>query len=197
MFWPLMAHCRMTTGHLLLNRLCVILTVSGVENAKINYSLHIQWNHSDVIKLWLPWVGAMFAYLLSSAAQSEVLNKHTGACTIKEKPLLFRKTYTLRWRHNGHDSVSNHQPHDCLLNRLFRRRSEKTSKLRVTGPCAGKSPGTGEFPAQMANNAENVSIWWRHHEIMQTARKCLFYNWKYIFLIRGQQCIWWQCFLFN
>ena len=26
------------------------------------------------------------------------------------------------------------------------------------------SPGTGEFPAQMASNAENVSIWWRHHE---------------------------------
>ena len=22
---------------------------------------------------------------------------------------------------------------------------------------------TGEFPAQMASNAENVSIWWRHH----------------------------------
>ena len=29
--------------------------------------------------------------------------------------------------------------------------------------CAGNSPATGEFPAQMANNAENVSIWWRHH----------------------------------
>ena len=27
----------------------------------------------------------------------------------------------------------------------------------------GNSPGTGEFPAQMASNAENVSIWWRHH----------------------------------
>ena len=26
------------------------------------------------------------------------------------------------------------------------------------------SPGAGEFPAQMASNAENVSIWWRHHE---------------------------------
>ena len=26
------------------------------------------------------------------------------------------------------------------------------------------SPGTGEFPAQMARNAENVSIWWRHHD---------------------------------
>ena len=42
-------------------------------------------------------------------------------------------------------------------------RSKKTSKLRVTGLCVGNSPGTGEFPAQMANNAENVSIWWRHH----------------------------------
>ena len=39
----------------------------------------------------------------------------------------------LHWRHNGHDSVSNHQPHDCLLNRLLRRRSKKISKLRVTG----------------------------------------------------------------
>ena len=70
---------------------------------------------------------------------------------------------SLHWRHNGHDSVSNHQSHDCLLNRLFRRRSKKISKLRVTGLCAGNSPETGEFPAQMASNAENVSIWWRHH----------------------------------
>ena len=68
----------------------------------------------------------------------------------------------LRWRHNDHAGVSNHQPHGCLLNRLFRRKSKKTSKLRVTGLCAGNSPGTGEFPAQMASYAENVSIWWRH-----------------------------------
>ena len=44
-----------------------------------------------------------------------------------------------------------------------RRRSKKTSKLRVTGLCAGNSPVTGEFPAQRASNAENGSIWWRHH----------------------------------
>ena len=43
---------------------------------------------------------------------------------------------SLRWRHNGRDSVSNHQPHHCLLNRLYRRRSKKTSKLRVIGLCA-------------------------------------------------------------
>ena len=59
-----------------------------------------------------------------------------------------------QWRHNGCDSVSNHQPHDCLLNRLFRRRSKKTSKLRVTGLGMRNSPGTGEFPAQMACNAK-------------------------------------------
>ena len=70
---------------------------------------------------------------------------------------------SLRWRHNERDSVSNHQPHDCLLNRLCRHRSKKTSKLRVTGLCVGNSPGTGEFPTQMASYAENISIWWRHH----------------------------------
>ena len=51
-------------------------------------------------------------------------------------------------------------------NRLFRRRAKKTSKLRVTGLCAGNSPVTGEFPAFMASNVENVSIWWRHHAII-------------------------------
>ena len=47
--------------------------------------------------------------------------------------------YTLQWRHNEHDGVSNHQHHDRLLNRLFSRRSKKPSKLRVTGLCAGNS----------------------------------------------------------
>ena len=52
---------------------------------------------------------------------------------------------SLQWRHN---SVSDHQPHDCLLNLLFGRNSKKTSKLRVIGLCDGNSPVTGEFPAQ-------------------------------------------------
>ena len=85
--------------------------------------------------------------------------------SIQVPELEFRKA--LQWRHNGCGIVSNNQPHDCLLNRLFRRKSKKTSKLRVTGLCAGNSPGTGEFPAQMASNAENVSIWWRHHGSIQ------------------------------
>ena len=71
----------------------------------------------------------------------------------------------LLWRHNERDSVSNHQRLYCLLKRLFRCRSKITSKLRATGLCAWNSPGTGEFHAQKASNVENVSIWWRHHEI--------------------------------
>ena len=66
--------------------------------------------------------------------------------------------HPLQWRNNERDGVSNHQPHDYLLKRLFRPRSKKTSKLRVTGFCEGNSPVTSEFPAQRASNAENVSI---------------------------------------
>ena len=61
---------------------------------------------------------------------------------------------SLLWRHVGCDGVSYHQPHDCLPSPLFRRISKETSKLRVTGLCAGISPVTGEFPAQMASNAD-------------------------------------------
>ena len=82
----------------------------------------------------------------------------------------------LQWHHNGLDSVSNHQPNNCLLSRLFGRRSKKTSKVRVTGLCAGNSPGTGEFPAQRDSNTENVSIWWRHHVIVAWWRHMATWN---------------------
>ena len=89
--------------------------------------------------------------------QHDTIHKDNNSIMIGSVPL--------RWHHNGCDGVSNHQPHDCLLNQLFRRSSKKTSKLRVTGLCVGNSPGTGEFPAQMTSNAENVSISWRHHAL--------------------------------
>ena len=99
--------------------------------------------------------------------------------------------HSLQWRHNGRDSVSNHEFHDCLLNRLFRRRSKKTSKLRVTGLCAGNSPGTGEFPAQMASNAENVSIWWRHHGWKEDVGNWIDAIWcheVWVTLVSGMDC---------
>ena len=53
--------------------------------------------------------------------------------------LLYTCIFLLHWQHNELHGISNHQPHDCLLNRLFRRRSKKTSKLRVNGFCEGNS----------------------------------------------------------
>ena len=103
----------------------------------------------------------------SSQSSSSSLSSSSTSSSSQSSPspsVCFVSVLTLQWRHNGHDSFSNHQPHDCLLNRLFRRRSKKTSKLRVTGLYAGNSPGSGEFPAQRASNAENVSIWWRYHD---------------------------------
>ena len=42
--------------------------------------------------------------------------------------------------------------------------SEKNIKAPRHWPLCREFNGTSEFPAQMASNAENVSIWWRHHE---------------------------------
>ena len=72
---------------------------------------------------------------------------------------------TLQWRYNERDGILEHWRLDCLLNRVFRRRSKKTPKLRVTGLCEGHSPVTGELPAKRPSNAETVPIWWRHHSL--------------------------------
>ena len=68
-----------------------------------------------------------------------------GFCEFTAYPMI-HLTGTLQWRNNGREGVSNHQPHYCLLNRLYRRKSKKTSKLCGTGHCAGKSPVTGDSP---------------------------------------------------
>ena len=92
-----------------------------------------------------------------------VIQSRHKLANLRPELVLTQEQYALQWLHNGCVGVSNHQPHECLLNRLFRRRSKKTSTLRVTGLCVGNSPVTGELPAQMASNAKNVSIWWRYH----------------------------------
>ena len=89
-----------------------------------------------------------------------------------KKSLPEAKVTPLQWRHNGHDGVSNHQPRGCLLSRLIRCRSKKPPKLRVTGLCVENSPGTGQFLAQMASKAENVSIWWCHHAVQWWIYEC-------------------------
>ena len=91
----------------------------------------------------------------------------------------------LQWRHNEHGGVSNHQPYDCLLNRLFRRRSKKTSKLRVTGLCEGNSPVTGEFPHKRPVTRkmfpfDDVIMPWKDLTRSVLGSKCLFFYWYYL-----------------
>ena len=78
----------------------------------------------------------------SLSCRARVVNHKSSQCR-RWHPGLLRCSVvndtvkTLQWRHNEHDSVSNQQLNDCLLKHLFRRRSKKTSKLRVTGLRAG------------------------------------------------------------
>ena len=102
--------------------------------------------HTASTRIWVP-----------DAHARKGLTQHTVA------HLRANRSSTLQWRHNERDCVSNHQLHNYLLNRLFGRRSKKISKLRFTGLCERNSPVTGGFHTQRASNAENVSIWWRHH----------------------------------
>ena len=62
--------------------------------------------------------------------------------------------------------VSNHQPHGCLLNRLFRRRSKKTSKLRVTGPV--NSPHKGPVTREMFPFDDVIML---YHRVISIAYK--------------------------
>ena len=121
-----------------------------------------QWGTMLQYNIISYWLGTSTEWPLEFELQT-ITDSGAAQLICMEPPLTDINLLALRWRHNGYDSVSNHQPRECLLRRLIRPTSKKTSKLRITGLCAGNSPETGEFPAQMPSNAENVSIWWRHH----------------------------------
>ena len=129
----------------------------------LNYSYNVWITYGSDIK-----TNDQF-FIETRITRNKTCWRHAGHKCTPQMPQSARLTNVillqpLQWRHNGCDDVSNHQPRDYLPNRLFRQRSKKTSKLRVTGPCEGISQVTGEFPAQKASNAENVYIWWRHHD---------------------------------
>ena len=66
--------------------------------------------------------------------------------------------YQLQWHLNEREGISAVYSTVCSGGD-----KKQTSKLRVIGICARNSPVIGEFPAQRASNAENISIWWRHN----------------------------------
>ena len=92
-------------------------------------------DHSVFIAIYLTVL-----FCLSGGQGPLTLHRYdpVAGLTASDMTVFIRRS--LHWRHNDLDGVSNHQPHGCLLNRLFRRRSKKTSKLRVTGLFVGNSP---------------------------------------------------------
>ena len=87
-------------------------------------------------------------------------------------------TYLLQWRHNERDGVSNHRRLNRLLNRLFRGRSKKTSKLRVTGFGRGIHRWPMDSPHKGTVTRENVAIWLRHYvaDVLQARSEFCFHS---------------------
>ena len=71
---------------------------------------------------------------------------------------------SLQWRHNWRDGISNHQPRDCLLNRLFGRKSKKhqssASLAFVRGIHRGPVNSPHEWPVTRKIFPFNDGIMW-------------------------------------
>ena len=78
----------------------------------------------------------------------------------------FTSILPLQRRRNGRDGVSNHRWLELFSTVCSGAdKKTKTSKLLVAGLCEQDPLATGGLPSQKASNAENASIWWRHHGI--------------------------------
>ena len=60
----------------------------------------------------------------------------------------FFRIYSLQWRYDEHDGISNRRFLDCLFKQFFKRRSKKTPKLLIINLCEWNPPVSGEFPSR-------------------------------------------------
>ena len=63
---------------------------------------------------------------------------------------------TLQWRYTDRDRVSNHQPHVCLLNRLFRKYQSSASRWPANSP--HKGPVTRKM-FEFYHHDKSVGVW--------------------------------------
>ena len=102
------------------------------------HSSHIaQWFRTKTICIILQLSVTGFEYIFKVLATECIVKSLGESVTPREDQIYlifehnhewvyFSTTCSLRWRHNERDGTRNHQPHDCLLNRLFRHKSKKT-----------------------------------------------------------------------
>ena len=132
--------------------------VRGIHRSPVNSPHKGQWRGALMFSLICIWINGWV-----NNGKAGDLRRHRAHYDVTVMCGLTTHTDTQNYNICFIQYFAAYKPAIPLLNRLFRRRSKRASKLRVAGLCAGNSPVTDEFPAQMASNAENVSIWWRHH----------------------------------
>ena len=113
--------------HFVSRRYTVMIAYGHVDNIQILWKTNINLNN----------IKHFNTFHRSNTNWNVVLAYDISCSLLAGSPSLWSNFESLQWRHNRHDGVSNHQPHHCLLNRLFKRRSKKTSKLN--GLCEGRS----------------------------------------------------------
>ena len=103
-------------------------------------------------------LGILYAYFMTKYSNAFMyqktcrllimsLDSHAVMLAIRNACLtMYQYDSTLQLRHNEPDGAPSHRRHDCLFNCLFRCKSKKTSKLRVTRLCDRNSTVTGEIP---------------------------------------------------
>ena len=97
------------------------------------------------------------------------------------QPDRWHKHTSLQWRHDDHDGVSKWPASRVFAQAFIQAQIKENIKAMRHWPLLGKFTGDRcEFPAQMASNAENVYIWWRHHVLSRSTILFLLYNvsWK-------------------
>ena len=114
-------------------------------------------NYTHMYATWL--CIQILAYMASLCRQQGIAGAKAYFSYLKTISIMYQWRKYIKWHHNGSGSVSNHQPHPFLLNRLFRRRSKKISKLRVTGLCSGDRIIPLSKPIEKYFNL-NPKAWW-------------------------------------
>ena len=151
-----------------------LLSIGSTGTNFNGISIKIQWSSFEQINLEMSANYGSFCLVLHELRYcNSTKNKHKTKLSSFISALIHvaHRIYTLQWRHNEPDGVSNQGRLDCLLNRLLRRRSKKKPKLRVTGLCEGKPPVTGGFPSTKGQQRRKC---WRHHAPELLYISCIF-----------------------
>ena len=87
----------------------------------------------------------------------------SSAITIPTAVIYIISQFPLRWRHNGRDGVSNHQPHGCFSTVYSVEDHWEHQSSALLAFVQGIHRRPVNSPHKMTSNAEYVSIWWRYH----------------------------------